>query len=143
MSLEEAARRTVEGMAGKLLLSAAVTIIIGFSGWTAHQINDHGEKLSGISQKLDDLVQVDIDRAKTDSARADTTSAAIDRLASDEQAHAVAIARAEAEIESLRSAPPRVEREALVSPAAASPPNVFKALSHIFSPPRPHWRRHN
>lgn len=145
MSLEEAARRTVEGMAGRLLLSAAITIILGASGWTAHQIYDHGEKLSGISQKIDDLVVADIARASAETAHDNATDAALGRLAADEQQHAVAIARAETELEQLRldRPPPRYERESLITSPPPSPPNVFSALAHAFSPARPHWRRRN
>lgn len=144
MSLEEAARRTVEGMAGKLLLSAAITIIIGASGWTAHQIYDHGEKLSGISQKIDDLVIADNERARAEDAHEAAADTALTKLADSEQQHSTAIALAQHELEELRDrerAPPHYERESFV---AAPPPivaPVLNALSHIFTPPRGHHRR--
>ena len=128
MSLEDVARRTVEGMAGKLLLSASVTVIIGISSWTLHSIADHSAQLSGISQKIDDL-------STTVTFRANAMDVAISKLSADDQEHTIAIARAEEAIEDLRRSPR----------AASQPipqiPVIGDALSHIFPAIPPHSHR--
>jgi len=96
-------------------------------------IADHSSKLSTISQKIDDLIL-------SNDARARSTDAAIDRLTENSQAHAVAIARVETEIEELKGSPPRIERESAPPPPI---PQIGSALEHIFPafPGRPRHRR--
>jgi predicted nucleic acid-binding Zn-ribbon protein len=143
MSLEEAVRSTVEGLVGKLLLGSAFAIIMGVSGLAYHELSglhsdiaDHSSKLSAISQKIDDLIL-------SNDVRARSADAAIDKLTGDSQQHAIAIARAETEIEELKNAAPRIERETMIeAPRIPSPlPQIGAALSHIF-PSFPGHRRH-
>jgi len=140
MSLEDAVRNTVEGIAGKLLLGSSFAIIMAVSGLAYRElaslhsdIADHSSKLSSISQKIDDLIL-------SNDARARSTDAAIDRLSEDSQQHAVAIARAETEIEELKS--PRIERN-IASPPQLPIPQIGRAIEHIFPifPTHPRERR--
>ena len=142
MSLEDAVRTTVEGLAGKLLLGSSFAIIMAVSGLAYRElaglhsdIADHSSKLSTISQKIDDLIL-------SNDARARSTDAAIDRLTENSQAHAVAIARAETEIEELKGTPPRIGRENAASPPPPFP-QIGRALEHIFPafPGHPRRRR--
>ena len=121
MSLEDAVRRSVEGIAGKLLLSLAVATIMGLSTWTLHSIADHSTQLSTVLTKIDDL-------AKADEAHSKVTDAAISKLADDDQKNTTAIAVAEAELNELRRTPH------IAIPAQSSPqiPVIGDALSHIF-----------
>lgn len=144
MSLEEAVRRSVEGLAGKLLLSTAVGAIMAITGATLHTVYiDHSKELTGISQKLDDLVVANEERTKAEDQRAAVTDAAIAKMADSEQQHSVAIARAEEQIEALERPPnspaPWPYHPMRESYAAPSAPNVIDALTHIFNPR--HFRR--
>lgn len=142
MSLDDvtAVRMALEGWVGKTVLGGALTIIIGGIGLIHSEfaelhadVSNHSAKLSGISQKIDDLIIADQNRARS-------TDAAIGKLADTEQQHSIAIAHAEDEIEAMRrDPPPHVESIPVPQPL----PAIGNALSHIIPGLHPHrqWRR--
>lgn len=143
MSLEEVARRTVEGMVGKALLASALTLIMAGVGFVHNEfsglhedISKHSSQLATISQQMGDLIVAVKDH--------DTTvDAALNKLSTDDQANALAIGRAQAQIEAMRSDPPRIEREFIPAPPTTLPAigNTFQHLLGIPTHPHHQWRR--
>lgn len=136
MSLEEATRRTVEGLAGKLMLGIATTLIAAGVGYIIRTSIDHTAALAGIARDQAAVVSSITDLKQIMSAHNDVVDKSLDKLNNDEQAHAIAIARAQTELaalEAVRDRPPIREYVPALPPVN---PNIFDALSHAFSPKR-------
>lgn len=136
---------TLEQAAGKILLAAMIPGGLAIAGWLHNDIssihatiNEHSKMLEGISWQMKDLTTAVRDHNTA-------TDAALNKLLDDDQKHTAAIATAQAELEDLHRAPPRVEQQNFTPVPSRAPdplPAIGNAIQHLFSPAPHHWRRH-
>ena len=123
------------GFPGRTLLAAAVTIIIGLSGWTLTKISQHSEALSTLTQKVDDLTQA----VRDHNTQID---AALGRVLDDDNKHSIAIAQDHDAIESLRAMPERHAEAFSPPPSIPVVPQIGAAISHALPWLRARGTRH-
>jgi hypothetical protein len=126
MSLENAVRKTVEGLVGKLVLASALTLLIAASGWIHSELSGLHSEISGHSSSLADISRQVVDLTGTVKAHDTKVDGVLDRLTSDDSGHAVVEARQDQEIEQLKHeiAPPHYERESMIEVGQPAPPSA-------------------
>jgi hypothetical protein len=144
MSLENAVRKTVEGLVGKLVLASALTLLIAASGWIHSELSGLHSEISGHSSSLADISRQVVDLTGTVKAHDTKVDGVLDRLTSDDSGHAVVEARQDQEIEQLKHeiAPPHYERESMIEVGQPAPPSatsvpqplpaIGAAINHLF-----------
>jgi hypothetical protein len=144
MSLEDAVRKTVEGLVGKLVLASALTLLIAASGWIHSELSGLHSEISGHSSSLADISRQVVDLTGAVKEHDMKVDGVLDKLTSDDSGHAVVEAKQDLEIEQLKREipPPRYERESMIevgqpalptaTPVPRPLPAIGAAINHLF-----------